>query len=105
MAKNPAISDQRPALVIVDCPDSQTVFVGAGAVSAQADWTPPTAIDSYSNMTVAANLIDGLVPGSNFALEPDNVHTITYGAEDAEGNVALNCEFSIIVQGEGHASC
>ena len=55
-------------------------------------------------MTVAANLIDGLVPGSNFALEPDNVHTITYGAEDAEGNVALNCEFSIIVQGEGHAS-
>ena len=56
-------------------------------------------------MSVTAYLIDGLEPGSDFTLEPENVHTITYGAEDTEGNVALNCEFSIIVQGEGHASC
>ena len=85
--------------MIGNCPDSQTVFVDAEGVSAEASWTPPNASDNHDD-TVTPYLVTGLEPGSRFTLEPDNVHTITYGAEDAAGNVAVNCEFSIIVQGD-----
>ena len=49
-------------------------------------------------------IIEGLPSGSQFTTSPDNIHTVVYAAQDAEGNQAENCAFTIVVQGTERAS-
>ena len=86
--------------VIENCPESQTLFVGANVDYAIATWDTPTATDNVDDV-VAVSLMEGQESGSQFPVGdvPNNVYQIVYGAEDAAGSVAIDCEFAIIVQG------
>ena len=91
-----APDSERP--IISDCPSSRTVFTDANSDDVTVSWDPPTVTDNYdSSVTVVQTT--GLPPGSQFSIDPNNVHTVTYEASDANGNEARPCTFSVFVQG------
>ena len=91
----PHVDSQPP--VIENCPEHQVIYAGTEGDYGVTTWNVPTATDNH-DATVQVVQEEGLTPSSQFPLHPSNVHYVVYGAQDAAGNEAVQCEFSIIVQ-------
>ncbi|XP_030831233.1 mucin-17 isoform X5 [Strongylocentrotus purpuratus] len=78
--------------VVTGCPSTIVLSAPAGATSATATWTPPTASDAETSATIISDANPGIsVPvGGN--------RLVTYTASDVNGLQAI-CSFNIIVSG------
>ncbi|HEY5747584.1 MAG TPA: HYR domain-containing protein, partial [Chryseolinea sp.] len=86
---NVRVRDQT-APVFSGCPANFVVPVNPATCNAVVTWTPPTATD---NCDGAVTPTSPTAPGVTFGLGP---HTITYTAEDDEGNEST-CSFTVTV--------
>ncbi|MCG9911082.1 MAG: HYR domain-containing protein [Flavobacteriales bacterium] len=75
--------------VILDCPTDIVVPNDSSLCGASVTWTPPTATDNCSIVTLTSNFN----PGDFF---PVGTSTVTYTATDAAGNIA-QCSFTVTV--------
>eukprot|EP00057_Strongylocentrotus_purpuratus_P028698 XP_011683172.1 PREDICTED: uncharacterized protein LOC578978 isoform X16 [Strongylocentrotus purpuratus] len=75
--------------VVINCPGSISLTVGAGVTNVPVVWTEPTALDETSAVTVSQNA----QPGDNFNLGST---VVSYTFTDAAGNDAP-CTFTITI--------
>ena len=74
-----------------------TVYTGLSSEYATVTWVVPTVTDSYDPNPMLEQT-EGASPGSQFAVTQQDVHTVIYEAQDANGNQAVPCRFEIFVQ-------
>jgi hypothetical protein len=80
------------APVIGGCPGDITVIADAGATTATASWTEPTALDALSGIAATSA---SHAPGDSF---PAGTTTVTYHFTDNAGNTT-DCSFDVVVLG------
>ncbi len=86
--------DDSNSLTFVNCPVSFTVNTDVGKCGANVHWSVPVAADDCTNPgAIVVTQIVGAAPGSFFA---PGTHTITYEADDGNGNT-VTCSFDITV--------
>src|SRR6185369_12212274 len=78
------------APVLAGCPADFSVSVNPTTCDAVVNWTPPTATDNCAGSLIPTSPD---APGATFAL---GVHTITYTANDGNGNQST-CSFVVTV--------
>ena len=87
---NVIVTDNTPP-VIANCPANISVNSNAGVCGAIVNWATPTVSDNCPNATITQTA--GLANG---ALFPIGTSTVTYAANDANGNSAT-CSFTVTV--------
>ncbi len=83
------LDNQNPS--IINCPANISLSTDPGICTAIATWTPPTVND---NCTSGNTILGTHTPGDVF---PVGTTTVSYSANDAAGNGALNCNFNVTV--------